>query len=324
MTITIFKKYRAPLVYAISIFIATYVLSTFYVDGDQASYHKFYNGIRDYDLKTGFQTFYPSTLGTKEPGYFLLIYLVSPFFAKNLLMSFFNGLIAFLFVFWCQRVCAKKHLIFLCAFGFYPWVLFVAAERLKFAALLFLLSYTVSYSWQMLFAFSSLLFHAQFLTLVVSKLFMRMGSVIQRRQHRYLIRKKVLYYIPLLFSGLFIAYYAVGHHAYSKAMRYAASYSIGPDLLKLISLGGLAIAFAKNKLEALIYVFPLLVAGSFLGSSRVTILIYFVFAGYALQSNSKIKESIFLLTLIYFAVKTIPFVCNVIIEGHGFSGLSLY
>ena len=74
----------------------------------------------------------------------------------------------------------------------------------------------------------------------------------------------------------------------------------------------------KYKLTVIFGYIPIIIVSFIVGPERIVIIAYFIFLYYALQYNKGFNLGIGL-TSIYFALKSIDFLINVIHTGQGFS-----
>ena len=120
----------------VCVFVLTLAVAPYYISGDQRSYINSYDGIADLSLAEGF-AFYAATLGSTEIVHYLLTWLTSGFgIEKNFVMAVSNALLAY----FSMRVFEKWRASVLVAVAivitnFYMFVLYFAAERLKFGFL---------------------------------------------------------------------------------------------------------------------------------------------------------------------------------------------
>ena len=161
------KEYSARIIASSLVFIFSLLIYPHYTLGDQFFYRNFYASALDFGFIQSY-IYYQSVLGSAEPGYFLLIRLFSGFIQKDILMSFLNGFLAYILIFWAQKNKVSWLAITPLFFNFYLFVLFFSAERLKLGILFLMLA--VNYAGPRRFIFSAISFisHVQTMVLIVN------------------------------------------------------------------------------------------------------------------------------------------------------------
>ena len=132
------------LMYSLVVFLVTYQLSQYYVNGDQEHYIGAYNLISNMEIGNAYLR-YTALLSSSEVVHFLLIWTVGGVFDKDIVMSVSNAMLAYLATYSMLRVGANKIIVLLVLLiSYYPLVLFLSAERLKFSFIFFFLSFISS------------------------------------------------------------------------------------------------------------------------------------------------------------------------------------
>ncbi|MFW3895894.1 hypothetical protein [Pseudomonas bharatica] len=293
------------------------LLLPYAVEGDQQFYRDFYANVGSFGLSDAY-TFYNNRLGTKEPGYFLFVYLFSDWFDKDVVFSLVNGLLYYHIFLWLRRQRVSTFLYPLLACNFYLIVLSFSAERLKLALTIFL----VGYSLKGLFRYSvyaiSLVSHVQLILLLV-------GTQVRRALE--VIRKLMLGRVGLGFVSLFIILIGVlallfllREHIEAKLAFYSGAWGGFGAMLKPLVFTFMAMFYSRErKIEALFVSLPMVIASFFIGSERVVIFSYFVFMYYAASYRRGINVGV-LTSAMFFAYKGIGFAMTMIELGDGFAG----
>ena len=297
----------------------TLLILPFYVDGDQRHYREFYENISNLGLLEAFD-YYTNTLGTKEPGYFILIYLCEPFVSKDVLMSVLNGVLSFLLARFFVRQKTSLIVIFLLLCNYYLFVLFFAAERLKLALLLYFLAYE-STKGRGGFIFVAVMSHVQTLLLIFIRIFEKSTSDIFS-----VLRGKSKDFRSTIFVliGIFLMLYLLRDHILDKQAAYSAmrggqnSFSGGLfSTVKPLIFTVFSYICSRAKYQALLLQTPLVVAAFFLGDERVAIFSYFVFMYYGLQLRRGLNFFV-ISTAMYFAYNGLLFATTIIRFGNGY------
>jgi hypothetical protein len=287
----------------------------YYTSGDQLYYRDFYDGLPFYDWATGL-IFFADTLDSREPGYYLLVYLFSPLVNKDWLMSALNGALGYVLTLWLLRVRTSFIVIALVFTNFYLMVLFFSAERLKLAMLFFLLAFTVRGSLRYVFAGMSVLTHTQTVILWASRLSPPAWTMVRRLFTARLDGKplKMLAGLVAVALGSYLLY----EHVLGKFMSYAAESGGVQTLLKpLAFLVATQVYSRYRRFEALLAHLPIMAAAYAVGPDRVVIFSYFAFMFYGVQYRRGLNV-LTLVFLAYFAMKGVSFIEDTIHYGSGF------
>ena len=307
-------KVILSLVIPISCFVFSLFTFQYYTGGDQLFYREYYQNVNGYAWTEAFQ-YYRQALGSSEPGYFLITYLLANVIYKDMLMSITNGVLVFLLVRRLMAMKVKLFIITILLLNFYLLVIMFSAERLKLSLLFFLLAYqTPSYVRNALLSIS-VLTHLQVVLLVVVTQIREVFCVLKFLCIEKIIALYVKLFIILALGGL-VGYYFQDHIIY-KFQVYNSNFGGWAAVVKPLIFFVLTIFHARNKPVTALGCSVLLVAAFFVGSERITILSYFVFMYYALQYKGGVNFWV-LVTSIYFFVKGVMFLYSAYIFGDGF------
>jgi len=308
-------------IFSIYTFIISIAIFPYYTNGDQYYYRLAYDEIQKMSFLGGFE-YYSNLLGTKEPTYFLISKYLSPIFEKDILMSFMNGIFAFLLTRFLIKRKTNIFVILLIFSNFYLYVIFFAAERLKLSLLIALIPIALDFKSKSYFQLLSILTHIQIILL-------SMGNTISEK---ILLRQKNS---PVKFFGVLknifiislfaILIYFLWDHIIGKFFAYSTEgsrpYEIGiqatlkPIIFYILS----AFYCTEKKIKPLLEHLPIIVASYFIGSERIVIFSYIIFMNYATKINNGLNFGT-LITSIYFLIKNYLFIHNIINFNNGFHG----
>jgi hypothetical protein len=304
-----------PLAVGIACMMFSLYVFPYYTSGDQLYYRDFYDGLPFYDWTNGLG-FYADTLDSREPGYYLLVYLFSSVVQKDWLMSALNGALGGVLTLWLLRVRTSPIVIALVFTNFYLLVLFFSAERLKLAMLCFLLAFTLRGPLRYAFAGLSVLTHSQTVILWASRLAHPAWRMARRLFTARLDGRPLKMLAGVV--GAAIAAYLLYEHALGKFLVYAADSGGVQTLLKPGAFLVASLVYARGRrFEALLAHLPIMAAAYAVGPDRVVIFSYFAFMFYGVQ----FRRGLNVLTMVflgYFAIKGFYFIEDTIRYGSGF------
>lgn len=313
------KKHVFPLVCAMFALIFSLIIFPFFQMGDQQYYRLFYKSVEHQsfsDLIYSFYT-YRNTLGTSEPGYFLLVFFFSKIIEKDLLFSIINALFTYLVVNWMSIRQVRWFIIVLLLFNFYYIVLLFSAERLKISLVFLIIATHCSFFLKnTLFAFS-VLTHTQTSILLISYIYKKNLDLI-KKLFIYSKIKDMLLLVLIVFL-ISITFFMLYEHVQAKLPYYTRPFSLTHATKPLIFLVLSALYAKKDYRNLILSSSPIIIASLFIGSERLVIFSYAIFLYYALQYHRGLNLGV-LLTGFYFLIKSIYFINNIIINGDGFYG----
>lgn len=299
-----------------AVFAISILVGSLYTGGDQRNYGFVYDVIGALPLVDAF-AFYTRSLTSIEVVHFIFIWSLSSYFPKVLLFSIVNTIFAGLIVRLFDLI--KVNFLITCVFllsNFYIYVLFFAAERLKFGFLLLILGLSIQ-SGKVLknsMFLLSLSAHFQMVLVLAPKAFeMFIATLVRALKVRRFNLTILILLVPFLFLPL------VSDFLLEKLQNYEDSRSI-VDYAKVACFLILALWYAgkKSATSVLIMFVPIFIAVYFVGGDRVNMIAYFYFLAYGLTYRNGLNIGI-LLTTLYFLIKTIFFIQSIINVGHGFS-----
>lgn len=320
------KEKASSLLFSLVFFCVTYYLSSFYVNGDQFHYKAVYDKLSELSLIDAY-IYYNSALDSNELVHFFLVWLFSGYVEKDILMSFFNASL----VYYVSRILFKHGgagwVIFLVLLtSFYSWVLFLSAERLKIAMLLFMMSF-----WYLnngcikkagVATCLSILAHLQIVISYFTIVSNRFVNIFSKLVTKGVVSKYIfLFLIVVLFLAAPLSYQVVRKFdVYVNGFEFV-------DLLKwlIYYLLTLSVSVQRGRISwqtlsfiSLMFI-PMLVTVFFIGSDRALFFAFFVFVYFAVQKKSGLNFPLFIV-LVYFCYKSVFFIVSVFNYGDGFVG----
>lgn len=311
------KKIYIQLLFIVPVFfIYSYILISNYTHGDQYIYRALYDALASASFRdvpsvaesyvdaSDFISFYILWLGA---------YLGVD---KDIYISFANTLILALLFIIARKYSINYTMIVLLLCNYYIIVLMTGAERLKFAFIfLFLAEIFHRQKWKIFFLVLSVLAHLQSIILLTPLAFQRYGELIRNLMLGHLHKSRFIALLVIGFIGVILFYYnetamTVKYYAYSEAGALEESLQI----LLFMSLG---LVFIKNRVSFFIVLFPLLMGTLFIGGNRLN-MIAFVVGVYMYWLEKKGNHPFLYIIMIYFALKSVPFVYNILKHGSGF------
>ena len=314
------KIFYLSLLFGLLSFLLSLYIFPYYTKGDQIYYINFYENIKDYNLFEGL-IFYKLSLGTVEPVYYLLVYFFN-FINKSLLFSIINGILGFVLA--KLLLIRKFHpfLLFCQLFNFYLLVLFFSAERLKLSLLFFslaLLLNTKKTKSVVLFYVVSILSHSQTLILLITTFFSNYFVNLNNKVSKIKVGKFKKITIFILFI---LVFFLLKNHILEKIIAYSVNIGIG-NILKPILFLILTLLLTNERSIKIITIFlPIIISSFILGGERIVIFSYFIFFYYAMLNKRGFNFGIIIST-IYFVIKGVFFLINVIKYNDGFFDVNL-
>jgi len=300
----------------ITVFAISMVVGALYTEGDQYIYGKVYDAIGTLTLAEAF-VFYTQSLSSIEIVHFIFIWSLSSYFPKVLLFSIVNTIFAGLVVRVFDLI--KVNFLVTCVFllsNFYIYVLFFAAERLKFGFLLLVLSLCIQ-SGKILknsLLFISMSAHFQMILVYAPKAFeVAIASLVRLLKVQRFNLKILAVLAPLIFLPV------IGDALLTKMQAYEYN-GTGFDFVRISCFLMLTLWYAakENSIKSAITMFiPLFVAVYFVSGDRVNMIAYIYFLYFALRYKNGLNTGV-LITSIYFFGKTTLFLSSINQFGHGF------
>ena len=301
----------------VTVFAISMVVGALYTEGDQYIYARVYDAIGSLTLAEAF-VFYTQSLSSIEIVHFIFIWSLSSYFPKILLFSIVNTIFAGLIVRVFDLI--KVNFLVTCVFllsNFYIYVLFFAAERLKFGFFLLALGLCIQ-SGKILknsLLFLSMSAHFQMILVYAPKAFEVAIASLVRLVKVQRFNPKILIFLLLLLT--FFPLISDGLNTKLQAYTYRGD---AFDYLRISCFLLLTVWYAKKEHDVrsvILMFFVLYIAVFFVSGDRVNMIAYGYFLYYALRCRNGLNMGI-LLTSIYFFGKTALFLISINQFGHGF------
>lgn len=309
--LNVFLYLTVVLVFSLSLFFIPY-----YVYGDQVYYQRIYDGISYLNLSDAY-IFYKTNIDSKEPVYFLLSWVSSTLgIDKVYFIAFFNVLLSFFAYKYFTKIGGHPFVVFcVVVFGYYSYVLFFSAERLKFGFLFLLIGLLYSKRRYIYYVFS-VLAHAQMIALLSSFVVFRFKGDVLNILHNNRVSKNTLF---LLVSGTIISalvFFIMREHLLSKINSYFELRGVF-ELIKLGVFFILSCFYAKDKSNAVALFVPLFFLVLVFGGERINFLGYFVFLYFSLQYKKGFNLGNVLVNSYFFYTGAV-FLWKIVKYGSGF------
>jgi hypothetical protein len=291
--------------------ILTLYISPFYFNGDQYNYIKIYKDLMSFNLVDGY-FYYLVSLGTAEFSHFFITWIFSNLNIDKVIFNIItNSLLAYAVISLMQKWKVSLFIIVsIVIFNFYFFVLYFAAERLKFG-IFFLVLFVLkneNYKDNTKYIYLSIVSHAQMLLIYGSFIF---SSIVL--QFLNLKISKRLIFILIITIILLIPMY--NHILYK--LQFYIKFGGFENIFKPTIFFLLTFYYSKNKMRTFLVFLIIIFSAYILGDERITIFAYFIFLYYALHINRGLNFGV-ILTSIYFSYKSIAFINNIFIYGQGY------
>lgn len=297
-------------------------LFSFYVGGDQAAYIQFSEVVKGVSIQE-LSRLSLSVIGSMDYVYNLIIFAgVNLGFNHFLLISVVNSIFVGLCIYLLRKYEAPFFSYILLFSNYYILVLLFSSERLKFA-IIFLLALIISSRKKILFMTLAILSHVQIVILLPGMISRYLGPLINRNIALFFGRLKIQgSFIGLVFATAIVVAIMILIFPFERTMQKAVGYLIATDasvidFLKIGFLGLFSMFVLKNPsifFHHLVWMIP---AIFLIGGSRIYILmVLLIFVLHHLDGGR--NKVIFNTFMVFFSVKSVPFILNIISYGDGF------
>lgn len=297
-------------------FIFSIYLVSPYIYGDQVSYRGLYEALSTANFKDIPTIGYFYTRSIDTVSFFILFIGAKLGINKDIYISIFNVILLVSLFLIAKRNNIKNLMIPMLFLNFYIIVLLTGAERLKFAYILILLSVlSKKRQYKYFFAVLSVLAHIQMVLLIIS-LF---SSFLKKEIYRLLkfkISKKMIIQLSFFILLLLFLFYFKAEIIITKIKYYSnwGNFSATFKSLLLLTIG---LVFLKNKVEFLLSMLFLIICTYFLGGERINMMTFTIFIYYFWNEN-KGNHPVLIVFMVYYGIKAIPFINNILTYGSGF------
>lgn len=299
-------------------FFTSYILLSFYTGGDQYQYHKAYQALSSAKITDSILVLKAYTSGSEPLTAFILWVGASLRIDKNIYISIWNVFLLVGLFLLLRKYKSPSYVITLFLTNFYVVVVMTGAERLKFSLILLVYAALVANKLASSFLLLSSPFaHLQSFLFLGSLFFGKFGTLMKETVLSLRVsRQKLVLFLTLLLI-IIIAFIYLQSNVFHKGVGYLKD---DIELTELFQSGILLIILlivVKNRIEVLFSLFPLLFAALLIGNYRVN-MIAVTFAFYCFLLQKKLTHPLVVLLLIYFSLKSAPFVYNIFQYRSGF------
>lgn len=299
----------------------SYTLIVNYVYGDQLSYRALYESLSYANFSEVFDVAQRHVNATEWLTFYILWLPAVNNVDKDLFIAISNTLMLSLIYLVFRKYRASYFIIFLALTNFYVVVLMTGAERLKFSIILVLLAELVSdRRLKFIFAAASMLAHLQTIIFFVALFF---GKYIQFLTESIKAGRVTFKEVGLVIGGIAISIFIYLNQAGGIESKFD-SYNDGSlkyfETIQVFFILIAGIFVFRYKAAYISSMLVFVIAVLLIGGQRVNMIAAMVFFYYFLIEN-KSGNILFFLIMIYFSVKSIPFVSNIFQYGNGFYGV---
>lgn len=316
------KRKTAYILLLIPLFFAySYFLISNYTYGDHRSYRPLYKALAYADFSEVFEVSQHYITANDGFSFYILWLGAIAGIDKDIFIALANTILLLGLYITANKYNINKTMFFLMLTNFYIIVLMTGAERLKFAFILLILAEITEKKWlKVIFSSLSIFAHLQSLILIGSTI---LGSFSQKiidalRGNKLPVRI-VFSFFAVVLLGLFFVYYKQDD-IWLKFRSYASDVIQFSEIFQIAALLIAAVYFAKNKIALLFSFIPLGVSVLILGGQRVNMIAVIV-AILFFWKEGKPNHPFMYALMLYFSIKSIPFVSNIINYGDGFYGI---
>ena len=312
-------RFRVLLIFTIigiCVFCISLVLSSYYIGGDQRIYNKVYDEIAGLSFSEAI-LMYKFNINSEEPIHFLLVWVFSNLgVSKSILMGLFNCVLVFYLIKIFVRLKVNPYIIGLIILtNFYIYVLFFAAERLKFGFIFFLIFFDLgnSYIKKYSFLIVSFLAHFQLIFFPIIYLFANLRKLSINLKKIVLI----IFLSPLFFYFLFM----FQEHILGKFESYslmANSKNLILNVWQPIFFMILTFFYSKNRIQVFLSFLVIILFSALLGPERITMIAFIYFMYFSLRVNNGVNVGV-IFSAIYYGLKTVFFIYNILYFNNGFA-----
>ena len=297
-------------------FVFSLILLKFYILGDQKVYIELFKNLKQVTfseiLFSSSENFYVNNF---EKLTVLILWIGAKIgFDKNIYISLLNlFLLSGIYLLGCKYK-LSWFFIFLILTNFYVIVLMTGAERLKIAYIMIIFSTLLSRKISFFLVIFSPFAHLQSLLI----LFTIFTIQYYDKFSQFKISKKNFNYFLI---GFIISIIVINFFQDLLLYKISAYIQIGgfENIFKPIALFIVGMIVTNNRKRMFLSIAPLVIASYFLADIRLNMIIT-SFLVYLLMIEEKLNHPLMIIILVYFSIKSIPFIKNAILTGNGFNG----
>ena len=316
-------SYIFLLFFVVLFFCFSYSLLSHYTEYDQRSYQLLYNFLSNKSftdlLNLSFEDL-RSFVNTSEP-ISIFIYWIGGTLGseKRFYMSILNLIFLFGILYFLKKNKAPWFMYVFVITNFYFLVLLTAAERLKFAYIIFIYGHLINNNFvKNLLFIATPLAHIQFSLVLLGQLILKFITLLQLR----ILKINNLFIFIIGFLFLFFVLFIIISPGITKFSNYKEFPEITIGLFNTFFQKSLLLEFfflylIKDNFKFLILTLPMFVVSFIIGDWRINILI-FTIGFYFIVKEQKCDNILFVFLMTYFSIKSLSFVYKIYKYGHGF------
>jgi hypothetical protein len=307
-------------------FIISLILLNNYIYGDQEYYIALYEQFKIIDYNNVRSVAF-NTVSSKETISPYLLWIGAQIgLSKNIFISILNTIFLIGIFLMLKKYNCPWYIYFLVLFNFYFIVLITAAERLKIAYIF--MTYAAVFRGKIgaFFLILSPFAHFQAIFFVISGIFFKIYEYFEKHKQNFFLSKK-FYKLALGLSLIILfIFFSLKEPILYKAQKYFTEDSISEIILykfnriiPLILLMITSLLISKKPLKIFLFLSLMVIPTILLDVERINMISYTIFF-YIMLIENKLGHKFNVLILIYLAIKSIPFMKNIFINGNGFRG----
>jgi hypothetical protein len=304
-------KLLAPILLAPIAFVLSSIFLSYCIEGDQVAYRKLYEALSEAILSDAVDISVAYTSGAEPLTAIILwvgAYLGVP---KDVYISIINTIFVISLYLFARKNQVSMSMIFLFLTNFYIIVLISFAERLKISYLFLILAGLTVGRIRTFLLFSALLSHFQSIIILFCFGFSYLCGFIKNFFSINDLKKLLI--ILILSAGILFLNY---DYILIKINAYAGSGDL-LEILKLICLLAIPLYVTSRPYKMAVTIFPLLPSVAIIGGTRIN-MIAFTIAIYFLIKERRMSHPLVYLLMLYFSLKSLFFIEEVILTGQGF------
>ena len=311
------KSFFLLFIASVAIFFWSYILLTYYTGGDQILYLKFYEFQKELPIYS-IVSKDEYIIDSSEPLFRLLVWIGSNLeLDKKIYTSAFNLILALGLILFLKKEKVPLHFYFFILFNYYLIVLFVPAERLKYAYVFLIYSTLLSNKLKYFFIFLAALCHAQIIILIISYLPYFFLKIIKNKSIKLKLVTVFYFLTLLLFVYLFKEYIKIFlEHSFYKYQGYKFHYTFDFDY-KILIISLLFMVVTKIPLKLFTIFFPMIILSYIIGDQRINIII-FTIGMYYVIIKKKFNHPFIIILMFYYSIKSAFFLYNIFKYNNGY------
>jgi hypothetical protein len=300
-------------------YLTSYLLLTYYVEGDQIYYRNFYDSLVDASA-SDVMPLAASHVSSYEPITAFILWIGAQLgIEKNIYISFLNILLSLGFFLLLKKYKVPIYLYAILFSNFYLIVLMTSAERLKIAYIFLVYAALIPGRIGLMLALASPLAHLSSFIFLFCFSFPKFIENFKFLFTDFSIKKRNFkFQISIFLIAIPIFLYLEDSIIY-KASEYTTVYSGIVDFFNISLIFFIGIFVTRDRFQMVFSMLPLFGAIFMIGTIRVNMIAVTLFI-YILLKEYKLHHPLVILLLFYLSIKSIPFIYNIFIYGNGFDG----